>query len=234
MLTKIYMVLATHFWVFNIASQSLEVYYSPFQTRIGGLEYQINKVNEERTVFRSSVRTFAVNDLEFGLNYLFDIKKAKFGAGISYYSDSYKFAVNARYASRIFDVSKGGVSVNLFYRKLLFKNTTLDLGVNTRIQTSYRNNRDEYSDNVLIFPAITTYDERWYFSFPVELVPSIQFNTHLIRGFYLRYGVFAKFWGGDFFTVRSNNTTTNERILDFSANLSNVKGVISIGYSFNK
>ncbi|MGB1040772.1 MAG: hypothetical protein ACPGVD_07870, partial [Flavobacteriales bacterium] len=133
-----------YFW------RNVEIYYSPFQTRIGGFEYDINRINEEGDVdTRTKASFLSTNDFEFGLNYLFKIKKANLGIGLSYYSDSYNYSVYASITNRLYKIDMKGVSINLFFRKELSPNTTLDLGLNTRIRTNYKSNRNNYSDNEL-------------------------------------------------------------------------------------
>lgn len=216
--------------------KNIEIFYSPFQTRIGGLEYEINRVNDEGAFdTRTRANTYSVNNYEFGFNYLFKIKKLNFGLGLSHYTDSYKYSVYASITDRLYRINTSGLSLNLFYRKKLLPSTSIDLGLNTRIRTNYKSNSNNYSDAEFISNFNIVYFERRSNLSLFQLIPSIQFNTEIYNGFYIRYGLLAKFWGKDFYSITANKKGGNQDVvLDFNANSSVFKGTISIGYKFNK
>ena len=213
-----------------------EIYYSPFQTRIGGLEYNISKVNHEGALdTRTRINSYQINNFEIGLNYLFKIKQADLSVGLSYFTDSYKYSVFTAVIDRLYKVNISGLSLNLFYRKQIFEKTFVDLGFNNRITINYYSNRNDYSNNEIFTPVDVVVSENWNNEIPLQITPSIQFNTKIHKGFFIRYGFLAKFWGKDFYSITANKKSDNQEIfLDFSANSSVLKGTISIGYKFHK
>ncbi len=217
--------------------RNVEVYFSPFQTRLGGFEYDKTITNKENWFdVQTDANRLIVNDIEVGLNYLFKIKKLNFGAGISYYTDDFKFFIITELHNKIYRINRKGLSLNLFYRQRIFSGTTLDLGLNTRFNViSWRVNFNDYNQssqvsstrNVLVF-------EDWTFggSF-IQFIPSIQFNSVIYKSFYVKYGILAKFWGNEFYSARATEKYGNkDTLLDFSMNESSFKATFSIGYSF--
>lgn len=215
--------------------KNVEIYFSPFQTRIGGFEYDIIKENENGSFGTStSINTLKVNDIEFGLNYMLKIKRINAGIGLSYYTDSYTFYFYTALTNKIHKIKKSGVSLNLFYRKNIFQGTTIDIGLNSRLRLRFSSNGHNYSYNRIWSSLNVLTDENWSSSFPIEFIPRIQFNTQIFKNLSLRYGVYAKFWGSELYSVVATEKNNTENIiLDFKVNESCLKGIISIGYKFN-
>lgn len=217
--------------------ENLEVYFSPFQTRVGGFEYDLKKETESDgfSFSTTKARMISVNDFEVGANYLFCIRKTKFGAGLSFYSDSYKFLYQTGFNNKLYRINRKGLSLNLFYRKEIFQGTSLDLGLNTRVSLfSHTSNRLDYNESGTVTSTVNVLVyENWGYQSFVEFIPSIQFNTNIYKGLYFKYGIFAKFWGKEFYSViATEKYTSDDVVLDFNVNQSAIKGTIAVGYNF--
>lgn len=216
--------------------RNIEVFYSPFQTRIGGLEYDRTITNKDNWLdLQTDANVLRVNNIEIGANYLFKIKELNFGAGVSYYTDEFKFFIITELQNKIHRINRNGLSLNLFYRQQIFSGTTLDLGLNTRfplISNRYNFNDFNWSQEIISTRNVLVF-ENWVYKNLIEFVPSVQFNSVIYKNLYVKYGMLAKFWGNELYSARATEKYGNQDVLlDFSLKSTTFKATFSVGYSF--
>ena len=222
-------------FTFNTGSLSkIEIFYTPFQTRIGGLEYDEITVNRElsRPNYKySDAHYFKTIDFEIGLNYRFIIWKKQFGIGASFYRDSYVFELTDVFRSLRYQFEDKGLSINLFYSKPVMQNTTVEIGINSRLRLKFKENLSDYDYQLSIVGP--EYKSKLAIPFFLSFVPRISFQTEVYNNFHLNYGMLLKFWGRNTFNATSaSRSNPDEKYLDVNLNNSVFKTYIGLSYKF--